>query len=125
MKSTRAPFSELEPSREIEGALRGEAAIRGVVDHAGASARNKLAGGVELADVIIGIIQIDVVKEVDRLDAELALNPLREPELLEERGVGAPVAGATQTVALLVTERSDRRSAEDAQVVEVKNIPFA
>src|SRR5215470_19425756 len=119
MKSTRVRLSELELERELEVSLQVRAAIGGGVDHTRASARDELAGGVELADVTIGVIEVDVVEEVDRLDAELALNPLREPELLEERGVGAPVAGAAQTVALLVTERSGCRSAEDAQVVEI------
>src|SRR5262249_7084472 len=59
------------------------------------------------------------------LDAELPIDLFGEAELLEERGVGTPIPWPTQRVVLLVSEGSDRRSAEDAQVGEVTDCPVA
>ena len=63
------------------GAVRGDAAgVRVVV------ARH--------ADGGVGVAQVDVVEDVDRLDAQLQVRPVREVEPLEERGVHVPEARA-------------------------------
>src|SRR5262249_59832476 len=66
-----------------------------------------------------------MVEEVDRLNAEFAIYSFGEAELLEERGVGAPIARAAQAIALLVAERAYRRDAEDTQVGEKSDGAFA
>ena len=60
---------ELVPERELEVALRVRTAVSGGVDDARAACRSQRAAR-ELADESIGVVQIDVVEEVDRFDAE-------------------------------------------------------
>ncbi len=118
MKSTCVRFSELKLERELEVALRIRAAIRGGVDHA--------SGASERTNETIGVAEVDVVEEIDRLDAELALYALGEPELLEERGVGPPVTWPAQRVSLLIAEGSGRgRFTEDAQVFDIPDLPIS
>src|SRR5262245_51684827 len=124
MRSTCVWFLELEFERELEVALRIGSEISGRVDHAGAVTRLESAAA-EAADESIGVAQVDMVEEVHRLDAELPIDLFGEAELLEERGVGTPIPWPTQRVVLLVSESSDRRSAEDAQVGEVTDCPVA
>src|SRR4030095_13194865 len=117
-KTTHVRFSELELERELEVALRVRAAIGGRVDDA--------ACATERADEAVRVVEIDVVEEVYRFDAELSFDTLGESELLEERSVGSPVTGAAQRVALLVAE-GPRSSglAEDAQVLDVPDLPIS
>src|SRR5262245_8505276 len=118
------PESELQFKRELEIALRVSAEVSGRVDDTRATARRESAA-LELADETIGVAEIDVVKEVYRLNAELAFNPLCDPELLEERCVRAPVARPAQRVALLTAKSAHRRGAEHAQIGEEHNVPLA
>src|SRR5262245_3948495 len=116
MGSARVRFSELELEHELEVALRIGTEVSGRVDHAARTA--------ERADETIGVAEVDVVEDVDRLDVELAIDALRELELLEERSVGSPITRPAQRVALLVAEGSRRSGlAEDVQVLDELDRP--
>src|SRR5262249_29778237 len=117
-------LSEFELERELEVALQVGAEVGGRVDDTCPAAWIEFASA-EAADESIGVAQVAVVEEVDGLDPDFTFASLGELELLEERGVSAPVPRATQRVALLVAKRPDSRGAEDAQISEVTYIPAA
>src|SRR5262245_11107026 len=116
MKSTRARFSEFELERELEVALRICPAIGRRVDDAQVFVDSQFAARVKTPDRGIRVGKIDVIEEVYRFDAELKLLRFGELELLEERRVGSPVAGAAERVTLQVAEFARPRIGEDRGV---------
>src|ERR1044072_708355 len=77
---------EFELQSELEIALRVVAAERGVRDHS----RVRVRTG-RVSDEGVWLIEIHVIKQIHRLDAELQFFRLRKPEFLEYRRVGVPV----------------------------------
>ncbi len=66
------------------------------------------------ADLRVGVAEVHVVEDVDRLDPELDLVVPDDVEPLEERRVGAPVTGPPERILRQVAERALRRATERA-----------
>src|SRR6266536_1548365 len=77
--------SEDESQGKLEVPLRVGAAVRGRRD----PSRVRIVVARD-PDLRVGIAQVDVVEEIHDLDAHLDLLRARQPELLEQRRVGAP-----------------------------------
>src|SRR6185436_18506016 len=101
--------SKGQPDCELKVPLRVGPEVRGVAD----SARVGSWVGIS-PDLRIRPSQVYVVEQVDRIEAQLRLEPPGERQPLQQRGIHPPVARPSKRVPFQITERPDRRPAESA-----------
>src|SRR5215207_2296523 len=86
---------ELKLHTELEVAHQVGAAV----GDAGDAPRVSVRAG-RIPDVAVGIIEVHVIEQIHRLEAELQLLRLGEQELLEQRSIRPPVPRPAQGVSL-------------------------
>src|SRR5262245_36333282 len=102
LKSAPPPRSEFQPQSELPRARR-----RQPVEAGNPACRS---GTIHTSAVPSRVCKVHVVREVERLGAELRLEPFSDREALEERHVPLRERRAEQSVAAHVAERASRRA---------------
>ena len=109
---------EFELQSELEITLRILAAESGVRD----ASRVRVRTG-RVSEEGVRLVEIHVIEQIHRLDAEFQFFRLRKPELLEQRCVGAPVLRPAQRVSLQIAESPNRRFCKDGRIEEPVSRP--